>query len=105
MSCNCARLNKAKNHMLNNHRHWVLLLQAGYWKSDVGVTKSNSGCVLEGLDLNLCVVPFLNICVPNWMRGQKLEMVRGGWSWVRGVVRGLDWRGSESKDRSELMDI
>ena len=47
---------------------------------------SNSRCVLEGLGFNLCVVPFLNICVPNLTKGQKLEMVRGGWSWVRGVV-------------------
>ena len=44
----------------------------------------------EGLGFNLCVVPFLNICVPNLPEGSRMENVRGGWSWVRGVVLELD---------------
>ena len=44
----------------------------------------------EGLGFNLCVVPFLNVCVPNLTRGWKSEMVRGGQSWVRGVAQGVD---------------
>ena len=41
--------------------------------------------MLEGLGFNLCVAPFLNVCVPN-LRGSRAENVRGGWSWVRGVA-------------------
>ena len=54
----------------------------------------------EGLGFNLCVAPFLNVCVLNlsWMVGA--EDVRGGWSWVRGVVLELDGRGLRS-DHSE----
>ena len=40
----------------------------------------------EGLGFNLCVVPFLNICVPNLTKGSKLEIVGGGQSWVGGGV-------------------
>ena len=35
----------------------------------------------EGLGFNLCVVPFLNICVPNLPQGQGrriLEVIRVG---------------------------
>ena len=40
----------------------------------------------EGLGFNLCVVPFLNVCVPNLPQRSRMEYVRGGQSWVRGVV-------------------
>ena len=49
------------------------------------------------------IVPFLDICVPNLTtKGQKLEMVGGGWSWVGGVIQEVDGgelsqRGIESK--------
>ena len=46
--------------------------------------------MLEKLGFNLCVAPFLNICVPNLTREWKLEMVRGGQSWVRDVALRLD---------------
>ena len=58
--------------------------------SDVGVIKSDSRCVLEGLSFNLCVVPFLNVCVPNLTRRWKLELVGVSWSWVRGVAQRVD---------------
>ena len=32
--------------------------------------------LLEGLGFNLCVVPFLNVCVPNLPQGSKTEF---GW--------------------------
>ena len=38
----------------------------------------------EGLGFNLCVVPFLNICVLNLSQRVGVEDVRGGWSWVGG---------------------
>ena len=31
--------------------------------------------MLEGLGFNLCVAPFLKVCVPNLTRGQKLELL------------------------------
>ena len=36
----------------------------------------------EGLGFNLCVAPFLNVCVLNLSRRVGMEDVRGGWSWV-----------------------
>ena len=42
--------------------------------------------MLEGLGFNLCVAPFLNICVLNLFQRVRAEDVGGGWSWVRGVV-------------------
>ena len=52
-------------------------------EADDGVVKSNGG-ELEGLGFNLCVVPFLNLYVPNLPQGVKdgesqswLECVRG----------------------------
>ena len=53
-------------------------------KANNGVAKSNGGDV--GLGFNLCVVPFLNSCVPNLPQRSRTEYVRGGWSWVRGVI-------------------
>ena len=50
----------------------------------------------EGLGFNLCVVPFLNICVLNLSRRVGVEDVRGGWSWVRGVILESDRRGLRS---------
>ena len=47
----------------------------------------------EGLGFNLCVAPFLNICVLNLSQRVRVEVVRGGWSWVGGVVLELDRRG------------
>ena len=54
----------------------------------------------EGLGFNLCVVPFLNICVLNLSQRVRVEDVRGGQSWVGGVVLELDGRGLRL-DRSE----
>ena len=59
-------------------------------RSDVRVTESNSRCMSEGLSFNLCVAPFLNICVPKLTRGQKSETVGGVQSWVRGVTQGWE---------------
>ena len=54
----------------------------------------------EGLGFNLCVAPFLNICVLNLSWRVRAEDVRGGQSWVGGVILVLDGRGLRS-DRSE----
>ena len=38
--------------------------------------------MLEGLGFNLCVVPFLNVCVPNLPQGdqgRKMSEVVGVW--------------------------
>ena len=53
-----------------------------------------------GLGFNLCVAPFLNVCVLNLSQRVRVEVVRGGQSWVRGVVLESDGRGLRS-DRSE----
>ena len=44
----------------------------------------------EGLGFNLCVAPFLNVCVPNLPQGSRMENVRDGQSWVRGVILETD---------------
>ena len=36
----------------------------------------------EGLGFNLCVVPFLDVCVLNLSWRVRAEDVGGGWSWV-----------------------
>ena len=46
----------------------------------------------EGLGFNLCVAPFLNICVLNLSHRVGVEDVGGGQSWVGGVVLELDGR-------------
>ena len=46
----------------------------------------------EGLGFNLCVAPFLNICVLNLSQRVRAEDVGGGWRWVGGVVLELDGR-------------
>ena len=46
----------------------------------------------EGLGFNLCVAPFLNICVPNLSQRVGAEDVRGGQSWVGGIILELDGR-------------
>ena len=79
-----------------------VLLWTGYEGSKIGVTKSDSRWVSEGLGFDLCVAPFPNVCVPNLTRGWKSEVVGVGWSWVRGVAQRADWRelsqrGSESE--------
>ena len=56
--------------------------------------------MLEGLGFNLCVVPFLNVCVLNLSQRVRAEDVRGGRSWVRGVVLESDGRRLRS-DHSE----
>ena len=40
----------------------------------------------EGLSFNLCVVPFLNVCVPNLPQGQGWRLVRGCQGWVGGAI-------------------
>ena len=47
----------------------------------------------EGLGFNLCVAPFLNVCVLNLSQRVRAEVVGGGWSRVGGVVLELDRRG------------
>ena len=54
----------------------------------------------EGLGFNLCVAPFLNICVLNLTQRVGVEDVGGGWSWVGGVVLESDGKGLQS-DSSE----
>ena len=59
--------------------------------------------MLEGLGFNLCVAPFLNVCVLNLSRRVGAEDVRGGRSWVGGVVLELDGKGlrlDSSEDES-----
>ena len=56
--------------------------------------------MLEGLGFNLCVAPFLNVCVLNLSWRVRAEDVRGGQSWVRGVILVSDRRGLRS-DHSE----
>ena len=52
--------------------------------------------MLEGLGFNLCVAPFLNVCVLNLSRRVGVEEVGGGRSWVRGAVLGSDGKGLRS---------
>ena len=57
----------------------------------------------EGLGFNLCVAPFLNVCVLNLSWRVGAEDVGGGQSWVGGVVLELDGRGLRldcSEDKS-----
>ena len=57
----------------------------------------------EGLGFNLCVAPFLNICVLNLTRRVRAEDVRGGQSWVGGVILESDGKGLQldsSEDES-----
>ena len=54
----------------------------------------------EGLGFNLCVVPFLNVCVLNLTQRVGAEDVGGGQSWVGGVVLEPDGKGLRS-DSSE----
>ena len=56
--------------------------------------------MLEGLGFNLCVAPFLNVCVLNLSQRVRAEDVRGGRSWVRDVVLVSDGRRLRS-DHSE----
>ena len=56
--------------------------------------------MLEGLGFNLCVAPFLNVCVLNLSQRVRVEVVGGGWVWVGGVVLELDRRG-QRLDRGE----
>ena len=48
--------------------------------------------MLEGLGFNLCVAPFLNVCVLNLSWKVGAEDVGGGQSWVGGVVLESDGR-------------
>ena len=54
----------------------------------------------EGLGFNLCVAPFLNVCVLNLTQRVGAEDVGGGWSWVGGVILESDGKGLRS-DSSE----
>ena len=56
--------------------------------------------ISEGLGFNLCVAPFLNVCVLNLTQRVGAEDVGGGQSWVRGVVLESDGKGLRS-DSSE----
>ena len=46
----------------------------------------------EGLGFNLCVAPFLNVCVLNLSWRVGAEDVGGGQRWVGGVVLESDGR-------------
>ena len=46
----------------------------------------------EGLGFNLCVAPFLNICVLNLSSRVGAEDVGGGQSWVGDVILESDGR-------------
>ena len=61
---------------------------------------SPKAVMLEGLGFNLCVAPFLNVCVLNLTWRVGAEDVRGGWSWVGGVILESDREGLRS-DSSE----
>ena len=50
----------------------------------------------EGLGFNLCVAPFLNVCVLNLSQRVRAEVVGGGRSWVGGVILESDGRGPRS---------
>ena len=54
----------------------------------------------EGLGFNLCVAPFLNICVLNLTQRVGAKDVGGGRSWVEGVILESDGKGLRS-DSSE----
>ena len=56
--------------------------------------------MLEGLGFNLCVAPVLNVCVFNLFQRVRAEDVRGGRSWVGGVILESDGRRLRS-DHSE----
>ena len=47
----------------------------------------------EGLGFNLCVAPFLNVCVLNLSQRVRTGNVGGGRSWVGGVALESDGRG------------
>ena len=51
--------------------------------------------MLEGLGFNLCVAPFLNICVLNLSQRVGAEDIRGGQRWVGGVVLESDRGGTK----------
>ena len=51
--------------------------------------------MLEGLGFNLCVAPFLNVCVLNLSQRVGAEDVRGGWSCVGDVILVLDGGGTK----------
>ena len=59
----------------------------------------------EGLGFNLCVAPFLNVCVLNLSWRVGAEDVRGGRSWVRGVVLVSYGRGPRLNHSGIEMDI
>ena len=61
---------------------------------------SPTAVMSEGLGFNLCVAPFLNVCVLNLTRRVGVEDVRGGQSWVGGVILESDGKGLRS-DSSE----
>ena len=48
--------------------------------------------ISEGLGFNLCVAPFLHVCVLNLSQRVRVEDVGGGQSWVGGVVLESDGR-------------
>ena len=56
--------------------------------------------LLEGLGFNLCVAPFLNVCVPNLPQGVKDRECQRWLELVGGVVLESD-KGRLSQDHSE----
>ena len=76
-----------------------ILLQGDYQRLTIELL-SPMAVMSEGLGFNLCVAPFLNVCVLNLSWRVRAEDVRGGRSWVRGVILVSDGRGLRS-DHSE----
>ena len=76
-----------------------ILLRGDYWGPMMELL-SPMAMMSEELGFNLCVAPFLNVCVLNLSQKVRAEDVRGGQSWVRGVILESDRRRLKS-DRSE----
>ena len=67
--------------------HWCYRLILVGTSSDVRDANFDSGVVSEGPGFNLCVAPFLNVCVPNF----RLESI----SWSCSELVGVVMQGSE----------
>ena len=76
--------------------HWIPVM---WWsRGPMAELLSPLAVMSEGLGFNLCIAPFLNVGVLNL--SQRVEDIRGGRSWVGGVVLELDGRRLRL-DRSE----
>ena len=92
------RIPVCKN-MTGNHGQDAEVLHGDFGRPTMELL-SPMAVMLEGLGFNLCVVPFLNVCVFNLFQRVGAEYVRGGRSWVGGVILESDGRRLRS-DHSE----